>query len=167
MKTSSQRLSFMLAFIFTLTVAAVFLFIASGLVPYWQELSGTEVQKWFAGPFTRFAYMMIFVHLMSIGSIIWAFVVHRRAEQPLRTYWFIALVTLLACQGFNFTLFGANYNLALQSRMLEPEVALQTMDNWDFFHNIRTALVCVSVIAMVLISIQPTKVTVCSAKTSD
>lgn len=167
MNNNAQRLSFLFAFISTLTVAAVFLFIASGLVPYWQELSGREVQSWFAGPFTRFAYMMIFVHLMSIGTMIWAFVVHRRADQPLRTYWLVALVTLLVCQAFNFTLFGANYNLALQSQSLVPEVALQTIDNWDFFHKIRTASVSLSTIAMAVIFMRSTKAARGTADTSD
>lgn len=167
MKTNSQRLSFLLAFTSTLTVAAVFLFIASGMVPYWQELSGNEIQTWFAGPFTRFAYMMILVHLMSIGTMIWAFIVHRRTEQPLWTYWLVALVTLLVCQAFNFTLFGANYNLALQSGTLAPDVALQTMDNWDFFHKIRTASICVSTIAMMMIFMRSTKFAMGPANTSD
>ena len=119
MNTPNQRLSFLLSFISIVTVAAVFLFIATGMVPYWQELSGTEIQDWFAGPFTRFAYMMIVVHLLSIGTTIWAFILHRKSEQPLGMLWLVALVTLMICQGFNFTLFGANYNLALQSGALE------------------------------------------------
>lgn len=151
MTTQSQRLSFLLAFIFIVTVAAVYLFIASAIVPYWQELSGTEIQDWFAGPFVRFSYMMIFVHVMSIGTTIWAFVLHRRAEKPLKGLWVLALVTLLICQAFNFTLFGGNYNLALQSGTLDPETALQTLDNWDLFHKMRTASVCISAIAMALI----------------
>lgn len=157
MNTQRQRLSFLLCFISILTVAAVFLFIASGLVPYWQELSGREIQDWFAGPFTRFAYMMIFVHLMSIGTTIWAFALHRRSEQPLGMLWFVVLITLLICQAFNFTLFGANYNLALQSGVLDPEVALQTLDNWDFFHKLRTASVCISAIVMAVIFMRSTK----------
>jgi hypothetical protein len=167
MQTRSQRLSFLLAFIFNLTVAAVFLFIAIGLVPYWQELSGTEIQAWFAGPFTRFSYMMIFVHLMSIGTTIWAFVLHRHSEKPLGTRWLVALVALLICQAFNFTLFGANYNLALQSGTLEAAVALQTLDNWDFFHRLRTASVCISVVAMAAIFMRPTTVATGRANPSD
>jgi hypothetical protein len=157
MNTPNQRLSFLLSFISIVTVAAVFLFIATGMVPYWQELSGTEIQDWFAGPFTRFAYMMIVVHLLSIGTTIWAFILHRKSEQPLGMLWLVALVTLMICQGFNFTLFGANYNLALQSGALEAEVALQTMDSWDFFHKVRTASVCVSAIAMAVIFMRSTK----------
>lgn len=167
MNTVTQRLSFMLAFIFILTVTAVYLFIAISIVPYWQELLGKEIQDWFAGPFTRFAHMMVFVHLMSIATTIWAFVLHRHSKQPLLTLWLVALVTLLICQAFNFTLFGANYNLALQSGTLEPEVALQTMDSWDFFHKVRTASVCVSAIAMALIFMQYTKAAMGPAETSD
>lgn len=151
MHTRNQRLSFLLSFVSILTVAAVFLFIATGLVPYWQELSGTEIQDWFAGPFTRFAYMMIVVHLLSIGTTIWAFILHRKSEQPLGMLWLVALVTLMICQIFNFTLFGANYNLALQSGTLEPQLALQTMDSWDFYHKVRTASVCISAIMMSVI----------------
>jgi hypothetical protein len=104
---------------------------------------------------------------MSIVTMIWAFVVHRRADQPLRTYWLVALVTLLVCQAFNFTLFGENYNLALQSGTLAPEVALQTMDNWDFFHKIRTASVSLSTIAMAVIFMRSAKAAMGTAGTSD
>lgn len=151
MYSLTQRLSFLLAFIFILTVAAVYLFIAIAIVPYWQDLSGPEIQDWFAGPFVRFSYMMIFVHLMSIGTTIWAFVLHRRVEQPLRMLWWVALFSLLICQAFNFTLFGANYNLALQSGTLEADAALRILDNWDFFHKVRTASVCLSLLAMAAI----------------
>ena len=41
METKTQRLAFLLSFIFILTVAAVYLFIAVSIVPYWQDLSGT------------------------------------------------------------------------------------------------------------------------------
>lgn len=165
MHTRNQRLSFLLSFISILTVAAVFLFIATGMIPYWQELSGTEIQDWFAGPFTRFAYMMILVHILSIGATIWAFIVHRRSEKGM--LWLVALVTLLICQGFNFTLFGANYNLALQSGTLEPEVALQTIDNWDIFHKVRTASVCISAIVMSVIFMRSTKQDTGSSTTAD
>ena len=157
MNTRNQRLSFLLSYVSIVTVAGVYLFIASALVPYWQGLSGTEIQDWFAGPFARFAYMMILVHLMSIGTTIWAFLLHRRSEQPLGMLWLVALVTLMICQVFNFTLFGGNYNLALQSGALDPEVALQTMDNWDFFHKVRTASVCVSAIVMSVIFMRSTR----------
>ncbi|MEO0670193.1 MAG: hypothetical protein AAFZ99_19930 [Pseudomonadota bacterium] len=157
MNTRNQRLSFLLSYVSIVTVAGVYLFIASALVPYWQGLSGMGIQDWFAGPFTRFAYMMILVHLMSIGTTIWAFLLHRRSEQPLGMLWLVALVTLMICQVFNFTLFGGNYNLALQSGALDPEVALQTLDNWDFFHKVRTASVCVSAIVMSVIFMRATR----------
>lgn len=167
MTTVTQRLSFLLAFIFVLVVTAVYLFIAISIVPYWQELSGTEIQDWFAGPFTRFAHMMVFVHLMSIATTIWAFALHRRSKQPLWTLWHVALVTLLICQAFNFTLFGANYNLALQSGTLEPDVALQTLDDWDFYHKVRTASVCISSIALAFIFMQSAEAATDPAETSD
>lgn len=151
MTTTAQRLAFLMSFIFVLTVTAVYLFIAIAIVPYWQDLSGAEIQDWFAGPFVRFSYMMISVHLMSIATTIWAYVLHRRSKQPLGMLWLIALVTLLICQGFNFTLFGAIYNLALQTGTLDADVALQILDNWDFFHKVRTASVCVSALALAVI----------------
>ena len=167
MTTNTQRLAFLLSFIFILTVAAVYLFIAVSIVPYWQDLSGVEIQAWFAGPFVRFSYMMIVVHLMSIGMTIWAFVLHRRAHPQFRALWLVALVTLLVCQAFNFTLFGGNYNLALQSGALEPDVALQTLDNWDFFHKIRTASVCVSAVVMALIFMRSTEEAAGRVETTD
>lgn len=167
MASKAERLSFLLAFIFTLTLAAVFLFIASGMVPYWQKLSGAELQSWFAGPFTRFAYMMIVVHLMSIGTMIWAFALHRRAEQSIKKLWYIAFVTLVIWQAFNFTLFGVNYNLALQSGTLDPDVALQTMDSRVFFHKVRKASVYVSVVALALIFLRSTTDATVRAESSD
>jgi len=55
MTTTTQRLVFLLSFIFILTVVAVYLFIATAIVPYWQDLSEAEVQDWFAGPLVRFS----------------------------------------------------------------------------------------------------------------
>lgn len=166
MTTKTQRLAFLMSFIFILTVAAVYLFIASAIVPYWQGLSGAEIQDWFAGPFVRFSYMMIVVHLMSIGTTIWAYMLHRRSEQPFGMLWLVALVTLLICQAFNFTLFGGSYNLALQSGTLSADEALRILDNWDLFHKIRTASVCVSVLAMSVIFMRSTKAIVSHAETS-
>ena len=157
METKTQRLAFLLSFIFILTVAAVYLFIAISIVPYWQDLSGAEIQDWFAGPFVRFAYMMVIVHLMSIATTIWAYVLHRREQQPLGALWLVALITLLISQAFNFTLFGGNYNLALQSGTLDADVALQTLDEWDLFHKIRTASVCISGLMMAVIYVKSTQ----------
>lgn len=146
MDTLSQRISFGLSAIFSTTVAAVFLFIAVGLVPYWQELSGQDVKDWFAGPFNRFSLMMVPVHFLSILTLGLTFVLHRKTDRGRLVL--LALVALLVCQGFNFTLYGTVLNPALQSPDLPVDAALATLDRWDFFHTIRTfaVLLCVAVL---------------------
>ena len=146
-----NEIIFTLSLVLIVVIAAVYTFIAIAIVPYWQTLSGLEIQDWFAGPFVRFAYMMAPVHILSIVITITAFFIHRRTSSPHRILWYVALITLLICQAFNFSVFGFDFNLALQSRELEPDVALVVLDNWDFYHSIRTLSVCISALCMMSI----------------
>ena len=156
MQTKAQSTSYILAFTFVSAVAFIYLFIAVGFVPYWQELDGIEVQKWWSGPFNRFSYLMIPTHLLSIVTMIIAYRVHRNEKVNIKL-WFSSLITLLICQVFNFTIFSFNYNPTLQSGTLEPSVALETVDNWDFYHTIRTFSVWVSLISLITIGINSKK----------
>ncbi|MEM9844467.1 MAG: hypothetical protein AAF965_06680 [Pseudomonadota bacterium] len=149
MDTKTQRVAFGLSFIFVVTIAAVFLFIAIALVPYWQGLSGAAVQDWFAGPFNRFSFMMVPAHFLSMAALGTAYFLHRKTVW--RRLFLFALVALLFCQAFNFTLYGAVLNPALQSQALSDEEALATLDRWDFFHNIRTLGVIVSAVTLAAI----------------
>jgi hypothetical protein len=146
MKTTMQRLAFGLSFVFSTTIAAVFLFLATALVPYWQDMSGAEVQSWFAGPFTRFSTMMVPTHFLSIATLALAVFLHRKTGQ---LPWLVfAFAALLVCQGFNFTLYGAVLNPALQSQNLPAEEALATLDRWAVFHIIRSAAICLCVVSL-------------------
>ena len=138
---------------FVSAVAFIYAFIAIALVPYWQELSGTEIQSWWSGPFTRFSYIMVPIHFLSIITIIYAFIKNRKDSNN-KILWLIALITLLICQGFNFGLYGGVYNPALQSGTLEVQEALTTFDNWDFYHTIRTISVGVSLVALIIIGLK-------------
>jgi hypothetical protein len=153
MRTSAQRVTFGLATASAVTVAAVFVFIWVGLVPYWQELSGAEVQDWFAGPFTRFSTMMVPVHFASIILVVLTLILMRQSAP--RWLLLIALAGLLICQGFNFTLYVAVLNPSLQSQTLSDEAALTTLDRWSFFHVIRTGAILVCVLALLSVPLFP------------
>ncbi|MEM6901570.1 MAG: hypothetical protein AAF583_17615, partial [Pseudomonadota bacterium] len=142
---------FGLSFLFVVTVAAVFLFLATAFVPYWQEMPGSEVQAWFAGPFNRFSYMMVPVHFLSMAALGTAYVLHRKTS--LSRLFLLALVALLFCQAFNFTLYGGVLNPALQSQELTDAEALATLDRWAFYHVIRTSGVIVSSLALMAVII--------------
>lgn len=157
MNTTKTFTSYILAFTFVAAVTFVYLLISIALVPYWQELSGTEIQAWWAGPFMRFAYLMVPVHLLSIITMAYAFIVNRKGENAPKTLWIVALLGLLICQIFNFSIFGSVWNLSLQSGILDPSVALETFDKWDFYHNIRTLSVTISLIILIAIGIQSKK----------
>lgn len=154
MNTSKEFTSYILAFTFTAAVTFIYLFISVALVPYWQELSGNEIQVWWAGPFTRFSYLMIPVHLLSIITMIYAFSVNRKGENSPKILWVVALLGLLICQVFNFSIFGAVWNPELQTGTLDPTVALKTFDKWDFYHSIRTLSVTISLIILIVIGIK-------------
>lgn len=154
MKTKKQTTAFILAFTFVSAVTFVYLLIAIALVPYWQELTGTEIQAWWSGPFTRFAYLMVPVHLLSIITMVYAFMANRKGENVLKSLWVVALLGLLICQIFNFSIFGSVWNISLQSGTLDPSVALETFDNWDFYHTIRTLSVCISLVSLIVIGIR-------------
>jgi hypothetical protein len=156
MNSTTHRITFALSCAFILAVAWIYLLLAIAIVPYWQTLSGTEVQAWFAGPFVRFSYLMVPVHLLSIITTVAAYIMNRKG--PHETLFLVAMVTLLICQAFNFTLFGANYNPALQSQSLTPDAALAVLDQWDFYHLVRTVSVCVSAITMMVITTKFMKV---------
>ena len=151
MTSLRQRVAFNLSFAFILIVAAVYMFLAISIVPYWQNLSGSDLQSWFGGPFQGFAVMMVPTHLLSIlTTFIAVFVLRNTVDRRLLI---IALVSLLVCQGFNFTLFATDLNPALQSGKLSDEEALLVIDRWSFWHNVRTAAVWVSSLTMMVISI--------------
>lgn len=158
MNTKKQTTAYLLAFTFVAAVTFVYLLIAIALVPYWQELSGTEIQAWWADPFTRFSFLMVPVHLLSIITMVYAFIVNRKGENAPKTLWIVALLGLLICQIFNFTIFGSVWNLELQSGTLEPQIALETFDNWDFYHTIRTLFVCISLISLVVLGIKSNQI---------
>ncbi|MEO0325325.1 MAG: DUF1772 domain-containing protein [Myxococcota bacterium] len=152
MQIPTRPFAFTLAFATVTAVAFIFLFLAVGLVPYWQDLSGPEVQAWWAGPFTHFPPMMAPLHLASIGAMVWAFVVHRR--EPVRWLWIGALLGLLGCQAFNFVVFGNDLNPALASGTLDEATALATLDRWDLLHTVRTALVLGSFACLAALSVR-------------
>lgn len=154
MNTTKQFTGYILAFTFTAAVTFIYLLISIALVPYWQELSGIEIQAWWAGPFTRFSYLIVPVHLLSIVTMIYAFIVNRKGENAPKGLWIVALLGLLICQIFNFTIFGSVWNLELQSETLDPSVALETFDKWDFYHNIRTLSVSIGLVALLAIGIK-------------
>ena len=148
-----KNTAYFLAFTFVSAVSFIYLFIAIALVPYWQELSGPEIQSWWAGPFTWFSNIMIPLHLLSIITIIYAFIVNGKGSKD-KFLWLMALITLLVCQGFNMGLHGPVYNPELQSGVLEAKVALATFDDWDFYHTVRTIAVIISMTSLLLIGIR-------------
>ena len=154
MNANKNNIAYIFAFTFVSAVAFIYLFISIALVPYWQTLSGTEIQAWWSGPFSRFSYLMVPVHILSIVTSIYAYLIHRKENRPLNLLWLFALITLLICQAFNFGLYGSDYNPALQSGTLEASEALEIFDKWSFYHHIRTASVCVSMVLLVFIGIK-------------
>ena len=152
MKNQKFPTSYVFAFTFVSGVAFIYAFIAVALVPYWQELSGSEIQDWWSGPFTLFSTIMVPLHLLSIVSMVYAFIVNRKSNG--KFLWWIAMITLLVCQGFNFGLHGPVYNPALQSGVLEAQDALATFDRWDFYHSVRTVAVLISLVFLLIIGLR-------------
>jgi len=87
MSVSKNKSAYTFAFAFVSAVAFIYLFIGIALVPYWQGMSGAEIQAWWAGPFVRFSYIMVPVHLLSIVTIIYGFIIHRKDEFSFRQLW--------------------------------------------------------------------------------
>lgn len=139
------------SFVLVTTNAAVFLFLAIAIVPYWQELSGEQIQDWFADPFSRFSWMMVPVHLLAIGTTVTAFIVERRRSGRSPWIWWVALGGLLISQAFNFTVYGSVLNPDLASQTLDADEALHTLDTWAALHWIRTAFVVAAVAALAAI----------------
>jgi hypothetical protein len=96
---------------------------------------------------------MVPIHFLSIITMVYAFIVNRKDSNN-KILWWIALITLLICQGFNFGLYGGVYNPALQSSTLEAQEALTTFDNWDMYHTIRTISVCMSLVTLIIIGLK-------------
>lgn len=142
-----------LSFTFVAANAFVYLFLMIAIVPYWQELSGTEVQQWFSGPFSRFAHLMVPVHLLAISTTVAACWLHR-GEGRTRRLWYIALGTLLISQGFNFTLYGGVLNPSLAAPELAASETLNVLDDWDLYHKVRTLFVCLSLACLGVVSVR-------------
>lgn len=145
------------------TNAAVYLFLAVAIVPYWQTLSGAEIQSWFGEHFGRFAPMMVPVHMLAIVTTLAAAWVHRGRTGTDRILWVIVVVGLLVSQAFNFTVYAQSLNPDLTSGELTAAAALDTLDTWDSLHLVRTAFVIISAVAtMTLAATAPTKAKVTS-----
>lgn len=155
MNVRRKNTAYIFAFTFVTAIAFIYLLISIALIPYWQGLSGNEIQAWWSGPFTRFSFLMVPLHLLSIAAIVCAYFLHRREKRPFKMLWLFALITLLICQAFNFGLYGSVYNPALQSSSLEASAALIVFDKWSFYHHIRTASVCLSSLLLIIIAIGP------------
>ncbi|MEM8905726.1 MAG: anthrone oxygenase family protein [Actinomycetota bacterium] len=136
------------ALVFVVTNAAVYVFLAVAIVPYWQTLDGIEIQDWFADQFGRFSWMMVPVHLAAIVTTVVAFR-RRRSSSGL---WLVALIGLLASQTFNFTIYAVGLNPDLSSQELSAADALDTLDTWGALHLVRTALVVVAALALAAIT---------------
>ena len=145
--------TYTLAFTFVSAVSFIYLFLAIGMVPYWQSLNGTELQIWWRGTFINFSTLMVPLHLLSIATMIFAFTKNFKEEKSQRKLWIISLAGLLTCQFMNFTLYGADLNPTLQSGVLTSSEALSIFDDWDFYHSIRTAFVCSSLITLIWIGV--------------
>ena len=148
-----KSISYTLAFTFTSAVSFIYLFLSIGMVPYWNTLNGTELQTWWSGPFTNFSTLMVPIHLLSIVTIIFGFLKHRKGEKKQNILWTISLIGVLVCQVINFTLHGANFNPALQSGTLAAPEALAIFNDWDFYHTIRTISVCFGLTALIFIGL--------------
>ena len=129
----------------------IYLFITIGLTPYWQTLSGSEVQVWFSGPFTGFSFLMVPLHLLSMAIMLVAVIYNWYRDLSL---WLLAAIALFVCQGFNIFLHNAILNPALQSGMLSQHEALITFDNWDIYHRMRTIAALISMAILMIISMR-------------
>ena len=154
MDVRRKNTAYILAFTIVAAIAFIYLLISIALVPYWQGLSGNEIQAWWSGPFTRFSILMVPLHLLSIVMGIYSYLLHRKEEKPFSFLWLLAIITLLICQAFNFGLHGAVYNPALQSGSLDASTALEVFDKWSFYHHIRTASICLSLLVLIIIGIR-------------
>ncbi|MEM9329097.1 MAG: hypothetical protein AAGA85_25765 [Bacteroidota bacterium] len=146
-----KNLSYALSLTFVAAVSFIFIFLAVGMVPYWQGMSGVAIQAWWSGPFMNFSTLMVPIHFLSILALGFGFFQHRKEAKPQKLWWIVALVGLLVCQSINFTLHGPRLNPALQSGSLADADALGIFDDWDFYHMIRTTFVGISLIALVVI----------------
>ncbi|MEM9564506.1 MAG: DUF1772 domain-containing protein [Actinomycetota bacterium] len=153
--------------LFIVTNAAVYAFLAVAIVPYWQTLSGDEIQAWFADHFGRFATMMVPVHLLAITTTIAAAVTNRHRLRAEAGLWGMVLVGLLASQAFNFTLFAVVLNPDLSSQTLTPTDAIDTLDDWDTWHTVRTLLVLASAAAIVTLTTRTAGSSVVASEASD
>ncbi|MEM9653740.1 MAG: DUF1772 domain-containing protein [Actinomycetota bacterium] len=155
MQASTSTILRSLSRLFIVTNAAVYLFLAVAIVPYWQTLSGTEIQDWFADHFGRFATMMVPVHLLAITTTIAAAVTNRGRWREHIGLWIVAVIGLLTSQAFNFTLFAVVLNPDLSSQTLTATEALNTLDDWETYHLVRTGLILISAAAIVLLTTGP------------
>ncbi len=153
--TKRRQSLFIASYTFVTTVAAVYLFIAIAIVPYWQTLSGTEIQAWFSTHFGNFGTMMIPVHGLTILTTIALFVVNRKAAGSHRVLWLVMLVSMLICEvGFS-AYFGAVLNDPLSSGVLAGDVALATLDQWDSLHIVRTIFIFIALICLITLRLMP------------
>ncbi|MEM6534660.1 MAG: hypothetical protein AAF613_03375 [Pseudomonadota bacterium] len=148
----NSPITYILTVLLVTAIVWVYLFIAVAVVPLWHTLSGEGVQAWFQNEFGRFAILMVPIHMLSIPVTITAFILNRRGQPGhVQLLWLAALIGLLVCQGFNFILYGGNFNPALSSGTLSPEEALTVLGQWDFYHTVRTFFVCLSLASLTAI----------------
>ncbi len=60
-------------------------------------------------------------------------------------------------KNINFGVHGADYNMALQSGTLDPQVALEIFDKWDVYHTVRTISVSICMLCLIAIGIRSNK----------
>lgn len=138
-------LTFTLILITTLT--AVYLFIGIAIIPFWQTLSGIEIQVWFRDHFVRFPTMMNLVHILSTISMTACYIVFRKSDKRTHLLALTALIFLILCEA-TYPLIYADANAALSSVELSPEEALTTLDGWTYWHPIRTLFTGITLLCL-------------------
>ena len=142
MNSIPRRIALIMMLLLVTSIAAVFLFLATAIVPYWSSLDGRALQDWFAGPFTRFSNMMVPLHFASISVGVAAVFLFRGTDllRPIC----LAFLCLFICQALNFFLFGADINPALASGDLSNADVTDEYASWQQWHWVRTVAITLS-----------------------
>ena len=151
MNSKQNSVVLTLTLIFIAFLSAVYLFIAISIIPFWQTLNGIEIQTWFADHFGRFPVMMIPVHILCIVLVITGYTLHRKHKTDMPALWLLTLISLVLCEATT-PIFFVTANASLSSAVLPAAEGLQMLDDWSWWHNIRTFFVFITLICLGVIN---------------
>ncbi|XLS30717.1 hypothetical protein ACJD0Z_07775 [Flavobacteriaceae bacterium M23B6Z8] len=123
------------------------------LLPFWGSLEETALMNWFSAHFHRLLLLLTPLNLLTITTILFGFLKHRKQTGTVRSLWMFALLGIFLCT-ITYPLFFYNANKLLAGSGRSQVNILEVLDSWERWHIARTIMSGLSLLTLIRISFE-------------